>query len=228
VNAQKLVGADKIAKPTANWGENEWNEFFSQVGRPGTPQDYKPLGEQALGGVEIDEEAMKKAYASFHELGLTQKQVDGVLGLQIAHMKGSAEAQQLATEQGLAEAKQALQAEYGDNYDQKLELAKGVLGKYGDNDLIKMLDETGMGNDPRLIRLFSKIGEQLVEDDATGQGAGLFSTDAAASRQEIEGLKADVEFQKALNDRTNPGHKGAVERWTALHERAYSGTVKPS
>jgi len=228
VNSQKLIGTEKIAKPNANWTEEQWNDFWGQVGRPESPEAYKiPTGE-ALDGIEFNEDTVKTALGKFHELGLQQKQVDGVMGFYLDMIKGQASAESTASEQRLAEATQQLKTEFGDQYDVKLDIAKGVLGKFGDQALIDELDSTGLGNNPHVIRLLAKIGSQMSEDDATGMGAGLFSTDAMSAKAEIDTLKSDPEFLKALNDRTNPAHKGAVERWSNLHEKAFPGEVTPT
>jgi len=39
------------------------------------------------------------------------------------------------------------------------------VNKFGSPNLIKTLDETGFGDHPELIRLLSKIGKTMKEDD---------------------------------------------------------------
>lgn len=51
----------------------------------------------------------------------------------------------------------------GDNLARNVELGKRVLDKFGP-ELKKLLDETGYGNHPDVIRTFKRLGEAMSED----------------------------------------------------------------
>ena len=79
-----------------------------------------------------------------------------------------------------------------------------------------MLESTGLGNDPDLIRAFSNVGKMVSEDDARG------GTSSMQLNGRIKGLTMDADFQTMLNDRGAPGHQEALERWSDLHNLAFS------
>jgi hypothetical protein len=72
-----------------------------------------------------------------------------------------------------------------------------------------------------MIQLFYKVGEAIMEDKSDGRGAGLLVTSQAQAEQEIKALKQDKEFIEKLHNDQGAGHTEAVERWRALHQRAY-------
>lgn len=52
----------------------------------------------------------------------------------------------------------------GEKLAENVELAKRVINKYGDDQLKKALDDTGLGNYPGLVKLFTKIGREMAPD----------------------------------------------------------------
>jgi hypothetical protein len=89
----------------------------------------------------------------------------------------------------------------------------------------------GGGNDPRLIKSLARIGVAIMDDKSRGGSAadGLQITDQTRASQEIDRLKIDANFQKAMQDKAHPGHKAAVQQWMNLHKVATGpGTVAPA
>lgn len=54
----------------------------------------------------------------------------------------------------------------GKNFDQSLALSKRALNKYGTPEFVNVLETTGIGNHPEVIRIFKKIGEAMADDTA--------------------------------------------------------------
>ena len=74
VNAQRLIGSDKVPLPK-NPTEEDLDNIYSKLGRPETPQGY----ELPVDGNVITEE-VASAYADIaHNLRLTPQQAQGVL-----------------------------------------------------------------------------------------------------------------------------------------------------
>lgn len=60
----------------------------------------------------------------------------------------------------------------GATYDASMALAKAAVQKFGSPELTKVLNETGLGNHPELVRLMVKVGKAISEDSISGsQGA---------------------------------------------------------
>lgn len=52
----------------------------------------------------------------------------------------------------------------GDNFKQNVELAKRALDRFASDDMKKVLNDTGLGNNPELIRTFMKVAKHLGDD----------------------------------------------------------------
>lgn len=226
VHSQKLVGADKVAKPQANWTDAQYEEFYNQVGRPGTLDGYKVPDDLKLeDGQTWDEKKLNSAREMFHKAGLTTKQAGRVLRYYTDTLNGATRAERASHEQMVATETAKLKADFGLDYDANLDMARAALRRFGSSELVEFLNTSGLGNNAHLVRAFHKIGSLIAEDRGRGEGNGLFVKDTTAAVQEINRLVADKEFQEALNSRSNPGHAAAVERWMHLHSVAYPGKV---
>lgn len=59
----------------------------------------------------------------------------------------------------------------GDAFKQSAELAKRVIDRFGSDSLKRELNRTGYGNHPELIRLFSRLGKGMSDDQLVLPGA---------------------------------------------------------
>ena len=225
VNAQKMVGADKILKPRDDWKEDDWNKFYNELGRPETAEKYQKPETKLAEGMEMSDEVMGEALKLFHKSGLTQKQSNEVFGFYIDLINGQVESATQESQKTQREAVESLKNDFGDKYDENLDVAQSVVKKFGDEELIKFLDESGIGDSPLMIKLFAKIGGSLIEDTAVGTGKGLDLTTQTGAKQEIAKLTGDEDFQKMMNDRTHPGHADAVIRWENLHKQVHGTEI---
>lgn len=223
VNAQRMIGKDKVALPGENATEEELNEFYSKLGRPESPDKYgfKPP-EELPEGYSVQEELVKEFSEQAHKHGLTTAQAkhlfDWFVGKQASEYQAFNE--HLSTSQ--QEAVDSLKQEWGRAFDERVGLAKQAVAKFGGDELKTYLDESGLGNHPSLIKAFAEVGKLLKEDGAPpGSGSTSFTMSAEEARMEIAQLQANKEFMQQYNNDMNPGHKEAVERMQKLFKHAY-------
>lgn len=60
----------------------------------------------------------------------------------------------------------------GERFTETIEAAKRLIDRYATPDFKTVLDNTGLGNHPELMRLFARIGKQMTEDKLVLPGAG--------------------------------------------------------
>jgi len=65
----------------------------------------------------------------------------------------------------------------GDKFDSNMAVAKKALDKFGSPALRKLLNESGMGDHPDVIRLFFKVGQAISEDRFVAGRGGEGSVD---------------------------------------------------
>lgn len=70
----------------------------------------------------------------------------------------------------------------GKAFKQNVELAKRAMDRFADDHFKKVLSETGLGNNPHLIRTFLRIGRGMADDTAVLDGSS--STPTKKSREE--------------------------------------------
>jgi hypothetical protein len=68
----------------------------------------------------------------------------------------------------------------GQNFEKSLGAAKLALEKFGNPALNKLIEQTGMGNNPEFIRLLVKVGNTVKEDNVMTGGNGVGEQKSAA------------------------------------------------
>ena len=63
------------------------------------------------------------------------------------------------------EAKETLTREWGGDYEKKTSAASGLVTALADEDFVEFLTETGLGNDPRMLKAFYKLSTYISEDN---------------------------------------------------------------
>lgn len=219
-NVVKLVG-NNIEKPKPDWDDKKWGEFYAAAGRPETPDKYE-LPNDAIKDtpIKLDEGRVKKWRENLHKMGLTAKQAKELwstyLSDEVSSMKAIEDQHKAEREAGELK----LRDEWGQKYEDNVKLAQAGLQKLGP-EFEKFVTETALGNHPTFIKLLHSIGTKVGEDNARGGGAPIATHNAGTAVAEINKLSSDKDFWAALNNRDNPGHAGAVERWSELHKVAY-------
>lgn len=221
VHAQSMVGADKVVIPKEGAKPEEIDTFYTKLGRPKTPAEYK-FGEVKLPeGMKPADDAPIRAFA--HKAGLNNQQADALNKFLTETAIGMMEGAKNEAAAQYKAAEEALRKDWGAEYDQNLVKARLAIKTFGGDELMQALDTLGLQDNPLLAKAFAKIGKALSEDQAFHQ-AGMregFAQGADSAKLEIERLKTDREFQQAYMQFDHPGHKGAVDRMSRLYSTAY-------
>jgi hypothetical protein len=124
VNAQKMIGRDKVALPGENATEGEIRAFYQRLGVPEDPKGYKFDAPALPEGMAINEKVDNWFREAAHKHGLTPKQA-GALYAEFNGLQAGEFSERQSQEQAtVAEAEASLKKEWGTAFDQKLELAK--------------------------------------------------------------------------------------------------------
>lgn len=230
VHAQKLVGQDRVVLPRNDWTSEDWNTFYSKIGRPESPEKYAlPQDVQLHESMKFDDAVLANTKKTFHELGLTPKQAEGVMRHYIQATNARVESSLSEQKQSAEKATEILKGEWGEKFDQNLADSKAALAKFGDPALGEYLEASGLGNDVRLIKMLHKISVGMREDNANrggeGTGGGMTKDQALA---EITRLKSggDEEFSRYINGDRSLGIVRMNElrdKWQKLHSIAFPG-----
>ena len=210
VNAQRLIGREKIPMPKDE-SDPLWEDVYRRLGRPETPDAYEFERPEGLPG--YDEGAEKAFREQAHKLGLSAKQARGLYdwynSLAGEKLQGASKTRE--------EWVSALKAEWGPSFAENVEAARRALRYHGDESLVDLLDSTGLGDHPAVVKMMAKIGKGLKEDGLRGTAGASMGADDAKRR--INAILADRNHP--YHDRYKPGHNEAVAEMLRLHEAAY-------
>lgn len=221
VHAQRMVGRDKVPIP-ADDDAAGWESVYNRLGRPEKPEDYDLSQTPTPEGVEVDDKLVDGFKAKAHEMGLNARQTAQMYDWYMSQTGEQLASTQQAQEQAYQDAERSLRREFGEAYDQHLNLARSAVKELGGDGLMAKLDQSGLGNDPDMIKFLARAGQQIAPDDLVGRGGpSRVTPDEARSR--IAERQRDPEFVKAYTDGQHPGHAQAVEEMKKLHEAATAG-----
>jgi len=214
VNAVKKIGGnpDHLVQLPQE-GESRDN-FYNQIGRPQTPEGYDFGTEPGDNRLDFFKDAV-------HKIGLTQDQATNMLQLYAAVEQEQSKAGDKANADFAVNSQIELKREWGVEYDSNIDMAQRAFAQFATPEFSKIMDETGIGNHPELLKAFSKVGKAMGDDKlvvGTGRAVGMSPQQA---KEEIESLYRDKEFSKSYLDKTDPGHKDASNKMGGLFNVAY-------
>lgn len=194
INATRMIGQDKVAVPNENSTDDQWNEVYNKLGRPESADKYKL--EVKSETAPLDENAIKQFAENAHQLGLNNKQAQGILEFYKNSMEGSIQQARIDTETAQANAEQELRKEWGRSYDENIKKAGAIAKANMSEDILNMelKDGTRVGDHPAVIKGFANIANLMSEDK-------LVSTE---SENVDKGTDYEAEISKIVNDRDGP------------------------
>ncbi len=217
VNAQRLVGADKIPMPV-NPTDEDLDMIYDRLGRPESPDGYE---------IDVDgnivNENIAAEYKDFaHKLRLNPQQAKGILEFYKSHVENASVQAAEINEQQIENVESELRSEWGRAYETKVQAAQSAVRDFLNDDVLELTlsDGTKIGNHPDFIRAFANIAEfrnsVTSEDTISDQARNMVMTPAQA-QAEIDAIMNDKTH--AYWDRRNPaGREKAVERVKDLME----------
>ena len=216
VNAQRLIGADKIPMPV-NPTDEDLDRIYGKLGRPESPDQY---GIAADGNIITEERATEYADIA-HKLRLTPDQAKGVLEYYRSVAENDMTTMANTNAQAMEQSAAALQAEWGDNYDAKMQSAQKVVDQFEAGNIMEMqlADGTKVGNHPDVIRAFAKIADfrqTVTSEDTVSESTSSMGMSAQQAGNEIQAIMGDRSH--AYWDKRNPQHQQAVDRMAQLME----------
>jgi len=118
-------------------------------------------------GSPLKADAIDKIAAIAKERGLSNEEAQAELNKESeligTYVKGQAVEADTVKEGWIAEAKSDKEIG-GDNFAKSAETAKRVVKRFGTEAFEKALNETGLGNHPEAVRVFTRIGKAMSED----------------------------------------------------------------
>lgn len=129
-------------------------------------------------GVELDTAAAEEFKGIAKEYGLTQEQAQKVADIGAKMVQRQTEAHQ-AQVQTWVDAVKTDKEIGGDKLNENLAIARKTIDTFGSPELKEMLNVTGIGNHPEIVKLAYKIGK-AISDDGFVRGGNTSAPRSAA------------------------------------------------
>lgn len=219
VNAQSMIGADKVAIPGKYATDDDWNLVYDKMGRPAESSGYELENKLAEGQVE-NVEMLTNYKEAAHKLGLQPKQAQGLL-----NWFNNATAEALPDPNAMAarqtETIESLKREMGAAYDDNIALSNGVLAEFSTNEIVnlKMEDGSLFGDHPDVVRMMSKLGRFLKDKVGEDTLAGTKMNGAPTNDELGQKLREIRRPDGPFWDAKHPEHTWYVEESLKIAEQ---------
>ena len=220
INATKMIGQDKIVIPNKNSTEEVWEEAYTKLGRPETPDQYNLKVQSDV--VKMDDNAIKSFAEQSHKLGLNTKQAEGILNFYKDNMEGIAQQSKIDTETAQAQSEQVLRQEWGREFDAKVKQA-GAIAKANINPEVldmTLSNGTRLGDHPEIIKGFAKIASMMSEDKMVSTESENVNSNADIE-SEISSITNDI--NGPYWNKSHPDHDKVVQQVYTLREMLNDG-----
>lgn len=218
-NLEKLLGREKIPVPT-DWEDQEQvDRWFKAAGMPDDEKGYDFNRPDKLpDGLGYDEDLEANFRKACKASGLNKKQAGNLYEQFVKHQVDRYGAFVTSQKQARAQVETDLRREHGGQFDGFVAGARAALAKYADPEYLRWLDESGQGNDPRVIRAWGRIGKEM-----SGETKLKGAPQMAASIQDAQRTISEFngKYKDALWSKDHPDHELRVKERKALYEAAY-------
>lgn len=133
---------------------------------PTTPPAEVPAEDYAFEmpeGIELDKTAADEFTAIAKELKLPKDAAKKLVDLEVKRVQGQRE-QHTALVESWAESVKADKEIGGDKLNENLAVARKAIEAFGTPELKELLNSTGLGNHPEVVKAFFKAGKAISED----------------------------------------------------------------
>jgi hypothetical protein len=143
----------------------------------GAPEEYEEFTMPE--GLQLDEELNGEFTTVAKDLNLTQDQAQKLADLYTAQISAQKDTWDTMVEGWRAEAEKDPEIG-GEKFQENLASARGAVKEFGSNEFRDMLNTTGVGNHPAMLKFLYRVGEELREGSADtshgGSGTGTSKT----------------------------------------------------
>ena len=191
VNAQRLIGADKIPLPK-NPTEDDLNNIYTKLGKPEQPSGYEIKAD----GQILTEEDVNTYTDIAHKLGLSKTQANGILDYYRSSIQQTTEAMSKDAQQQKQQIEQNLKAEWGADFDAKVSQANRAVADIAGQDLLDMVlqDGTKVGNHPAFIKAFANFADfknSVTKEDTISENSVNYRMSTAEAKSKLDAIMSD-------------------------------------
>lgn len=206
VHAQRMVGADKVVVPGKNSSPEEVRAYIAKLGLPETFDKYETkIKDDSL----FSGEKAKALKELAHKNNMLPSQLQSVLDFVEGSLDELVTKDDNDSKQNVMKGINELKEKWGEEgFKKNAHLSHVTAKHFGGDEFVKYLNESGLGNDPELIKVFAQIGSKLKQEDVfkrdITQQYGMTKEEAKAA---VNNLFSDP----AYLDKTHASHNDRLQ-----------------
>lgn len=218
IQAQGMIGADKMVIPNKNSSADDWRGAFNKLGLPEKREEY---GVERAAESPINEEFHKSFTDKAFELGVMPDHAKALLDMYGDSVNKTNESLIAQKAKDEAAGVETLKTEWGDAFDRKLQAANYTLSEFGGKELVSHLNELGLGNDPKLVKFLADIGEAKTDDVFRGESKEAFGLSAEEAKNQIDAMLGDPKHP--IHHKEHAEHNKYKKEYNRLGPIAFPG-----
>jgi hypothetical protein len=201
-----------LVKPSKDWKDEQWNDFFSKAGRPENPDGYQLEVKDG----KYTPESITEFKQIAHKAGLLPNQVKAVMSFYETIQAKQGDAMQQADIAQRQAAERELKDEWGGQFEQKLNTAKKFVNTFADEKDKEALFGK-LGDDPMMLRILANAAS-VMRDDALLGTESDGNPNTSSLQQELDKIVQNpLYFDPSESRKFRQEHDRLVAR--ALHIR---------
>ena len=219
VNAQSMIGRDKIAIPGQHSSPEDWDQVYERLGRPEGPEHYE---------MELPEDSNEELVGWYkntaHELGLNNAQAQMLASKYSEFVGAHVDANTPDVNALQGEQLAVLQKEFGGKFEENMSLGNSIVTEFGEEGMteLELADGTRLGDSAAFARTMVSIGEFIRDRISEDAFEGIAQVQGGLSPDDISDQLLEIERPGSpLYDAAHPQHREYTERRKRLYEAKF-------
>lgn len=172
--------SEAIIRPGDEATEEELAAYRERLGIPTDASGYDFDDLELPEDMSLEDEQLEAFRQKAFELELPPEKAKELVKWEAERQAEARDAFHKDVERKREETTKTLRKEWGDDFDANVRLMRKALATFGDEEFTEYLDESGLGNDPRMVKAFLKIGQAIVDDQLANGKPGDSQDDEEA------------------------------------------------
>ena len=178
---------NRVSIPSQDASDDDWRGFYSKAG---LPEDGKYIPTSARN--KDNEEFLNHYEPTFHSLGLSKRQGENLIKKMIETSDNAQKQYKENLDKTRNEHLETINKKYGSNVEEKLKLVDAAIAKYGNQEILKVIDESNYN--PHMIDMLVNVGSLLSGDALVTGNTKSTSLTKEDAIKEIARLESDKDF----------------------------------
>lgn len=187
--------------------DGNYSEIYNKLGRPEDPSGYE---------IDISNDLNKDYAENAHQLGLSKDQARKIYSWMSDKYNQLQQEDRSQYEESVRMGLDSLKREWGQEFNAQTQIAKQAFLQLADAEMVKTMEESGLGNSPQMIKLFNKVGQILKEDGMLQNDVAFGDSGGRASIQDK--LDKIMDSESPYWDGMHPEHDKYVSEALKLRE----------